>query len=95
MPHRADFQEFVERKTREAERAIVLPLHTVEDRSHRFQLPTIGNAWTRANYDGDFHLFDPPPSLPAVSMVFVLIVRKQTVGQSLSITFEHFALRDV
>jgi riboflavin biosynthesis pyrimidine reductase len=71
MPHRADFQEFVERKTREAERAIISPLHTVEDRSSGFQLPTIGNAWTRAHYDGDFHLFDPPPSLPAVSMVFV------------------------
>jgi riboflavin biosynthesis pyrimidine reductase len=66
-----DFRRFAEEKTRAAEQAVIQPLHTVEDRSDAFRLRPIGNAWTRRHYDGDFHLFDPPPSLPAMSMVFV------------------------
>lgn len=50
---------------------MIPPLHTVEDHSDTFRLRPIGNAWTRRHYDGDFHLFDPPPGLPAMSMVFV------------------------
>lgn len=56
---------------REVEQAVIPPLHTVEDRSHAYDVRRLGNAWTRLHYDGDFHLFDPPPDLPAVSMVFV------------------------
>jgi riboflavin biosynthesis pyrimidine reductase len=66
-----DFYSFVERKTRAAEQAVVEPLVTVEDRSIRFRLRTLGNAWTREMFDGDFHLFDPPQDLPALSLVFV------------------------
>jgi len=65
------FQDFVTKKTREAECAVMTPLHTIEDHSAARTLPTIGNDWTRRHYDGDFHLFDPPPDLPAMSMVFV------------------------
>jgi riboflavin biosynthesis pyrimidine reductase len=71
MPRSEAFERFAESKTREAERAPIVPLHTIEDRSRSFRLRTIGDAWTRAHYDGDFHLFEPPPNLPAVSMVFV------------------------
>ena len=31
----------------------------------------IGNAWSRRYYGGSFHLFEAPPSLPAISLVFV------------------------
>lgn len=46
-------------------------LLTVEDRSHRFPVTSIGNDWTRAFYDGPFYLFEPPEGRPAVSLVFV------------------------
>lgn len=71
MSGRSDFHSFAERKTREAEQAVIPPLHTLEDRSHAYNVRQIGNAWTRLHYDGAFHLFDPPNDLPAVSMVFV------------------------
>ncbi len=66
-----EFRSFVERKTRAAEQAVVEPLVTVEDRSSRFRLRPLGNAWTRHAFDGDFYLFDPPQELPALSLVFV------------------------
>jgi riboflavin biosynthesis pyrimidine reductase len=65
------FERFVERKTREAERAVIPPLVTIDDHSGGRPLDRIGSAWTRRLYDGDFHLIEPPPGLPAVSMVFV------------------------
>src|SRR5688500_15652119 len=71
MPPRADFEGFVEGKTRAAERALIHPLRTIEDRSHAHRLRAIGNTWTRVHYDDGFHLFEPPPGLPAMSMVFV------------------------
>ena len=46
-------------------------LVTVDDRSAEWPLLEIGNAWSRRYYDGPFHLFAVPPSLPAVSLVFV------------------------
>ncbi|HEY9465345.1 MAG TPA: dihydrofolate reductase family protein [Vicinamibacterales bacterium] len=66
-----DFHTFVERKTRAAEEAIIEPLVTLEDRASRFSLRPLGNAWTRDTFDGDFHLFEPPQNLPALSLVFV------------------------
>jgi hypothetical protein len=71
MSGRSAFLEFVERKTREAERALIPPLRTLEDLSGKRKLRSIGSPWTRARYDGDFHLVDPPDRLPAVSLVFV------------------------
>jgi riboflavin biosynthesis pyrimidine reductase len=46
-------------------------LVTLEDRSSGWPLLEIGNAWSRRYYHGPFHLFAPPPVLPAVSLVFV------------------------
>ena len=65
------FRQFAERKTREAERALIHPLITVADRSAGRNLLAVGNAWTRRNYDGDFHLCRIPGESPAVSLVFV------------------------
>jgi riboflavin biosynthesis pyrimidine reductase len=65
------FREFVETKTREAERAVIDPLRTLEDCSHGRPMRAIANAWTRRLYDGDFYVAEPPPDLPAMSLVFV------------------------
>jgi riboflavin biosynthesis pyrimidine reductase len=56
---------------REAIRAPIRPLRTLDDRSARFSPQRIGNEWTRRMYDGDVYLFDPPDELPAISLVFV------------------------
>jgi riboflavin biosynthesis pyrimidine reductase len=71
LPQRMDYQSFAERKTHEAERAVIPPLDTVADRSSYFPLRPIGNAWTRHHFDGDWSLFDPPSERPALSLVFV------------------------
>ena len=54
--HASRFESFADRKTREAERASIYPLTTIEDRSNRHSLETVGNDWTRRLYDGPFHL---------------------------------------
>ena len=46
-------------------------LITVEDKSHGFPVAPIGNAWSREYFDGPFHLYDLPPTRPALSLVFV------------------------
>jgi riboflavin biosynthesis pyrimidine reductase len=66
-----DFQTFAERRTRAAIQAVIPPLVTIDDHSKRFGLRPLGSAWTRQHFDGDFYLFDPPPELPALSLVFV------------------------
>jgi riboflavin biosynthesis pyrimidine reductase len=63
--------EFADQKTREADAAALLRLETVEDRSAQVAGRRLGNAWSRRHYGGDFLLVDPPPGLPAVSLVFV------------------------
>lgn len=77
------FESFAARKTREAERASIYPLETIEDCSSRFALDTIGNDWTCRLYDGPFHLVasgfsrtrtangEPPAASPNISLVFV------------------------
>jgi len=70
-PRRQAFLEFVDEKTREAERASIPPLRTLCDSSAGRSLRGIGTAWSRQRYDGDFYLFDPPVDLPALSLVFV------------------------
>jgi riboflavin biosynthesis pyrimidine reductase len=79
MSRQSDFQRLVERKTRAAERAIIPPLSTTDEGPHARRLRTIGNAWTRAHYDGDYHLFDPPTGPPAMSIVFVQSRDRNTV----------------
>jgi riboflavin biosynthesis pyrimidine reductase len=46
-------------------------LTTVEDRSDRWPVIGIGNAWSRECFGGPFYLFAAPPDRPAVSLVFV------------------------
>lgn len=46
-------------------------LVTVDDFSRRWPVWTLGNDWTRAYYDGPFHLFAPPADAPAIALVFV------------------------
>lgn len=66
-----DFQSFAERKIRAAQQAVLPPLRTIDDRSSRYQVQRIGNAWTREHFDGDFYLFAPPADRPALSLIFV------------------------
>ena len=77
------FESFAVRKTREAERAAIYPLATLEDHSSRYPLERIGNPWTHQMYDGPFHpvrlaaltrrvsAATSPPEMPAISLVFV------------------------
>jgi riboflavin biosynthesis pyrimidine reductase len=65
------FQAFAERKTREAEGAVIRPLETTAESPLAIQLRSIGNEWTERHYDGSFHLFTAPDNVPAVSLVFV------------------------
>jgi riboflavin biosynthesis pyrimidine reductase len=46
-------------------------LTTVVDRSDRWPVTGVGNAWSRRCFDGPFYLFAAPPDRPAVSLVFV------------------------
>ncbi len=46
-------------------------LTTIEDRSDRWPVIGIGNAWSRKCFDGPFYLFEAPRDSPAVSLVFV------------------------
>ena len=71
MSRQSDFERLVERKTRAAERLVIPTLHTTDEGPRARRLRAIGNAWTRAHFDGDYHLCDPPAGLPAMSMVFV------------------------
>jgi hypothetical protein len=65
------FLELINRKTREAERAVIPRLRTRSDCSAGRLLRHIGSPWSRELYDGDFYLFEPPDAFPALSLVFV------------------------
>jgi len=66
---------FADRKVREAERAALMPLATIEDRATGTGWIGIGNAWTRGLYDGPFHIAADSRATgaktPLVSLVFV------------------------
>jgi riboflavin biosynthesis pyrimidine reductase len=67
-----NFDAFAAAKTRDAEAARIHPLETLRADAASENLPEIGNAWTRALYDGGFYLVpSPDDGLPAVSLVFV------------------------
>jgi len=76
---RQAFLEFVDRKTREAERASIPHLRTDVDVSSSWVSHAIGNNWSRQHYEGDFHLLDSSPRVPAVSLVFVQSLDGNTV----------------
>jgi len=66
------FGAFCDRKTREATSARFFPLDTLEDHSAAFAIRDVSNDWTRAYYDGPFHLpVGGPSDVPLVSLVFV------------------------
>jgi riboflavin biosynthesis pyrimidine reductase len=65
------FEQFAERKTRDAQRAVIQPLVTTAELPIAKELNAIANAWTQRYYDGLFHLINPPVDLPSVSLVFV------------------------
>jgi riboflavin biosynthesis pyrimidine reductase len=67
----SEFDAFAERKAREAAEARIGALVTEEDRSAGLAGMRLGNAWTRAHYDGDVLLLPAPDARPAISLVFV------------------------
>jgi riboflavin biosynthesis pyrimidine reductase len=71
--------ELDDKKTRDAERAVIPRLRTLRDCTAGRSLRGIGTAWSRGLYDGDFYLFDAPDGLPALSLVFVQSLDGNTV----------------
>lgn len=69
MRRASDFDAFAARKEREARHASIHRLVTIDDRSSRHPLDTVGTTWTRQLYDGPFHLVRT--AAPAISLVFV------------------------
>jgi riboflavin biosynthesis pyrimidine reductase len=57
---------------------------TLEDRSSEWPLIAIGNDWSRAFYDGPFHVFAAPPAHPAISLVFVQSRNGNTVAANVA-----------
>ena len=74
----SEFQDFAERKTRDATAAEIHPLVTIEERPIARTLTPIGNDWAQRYYDGPFHLVPVPSVLPAVSLVFVQSADRNT-----------------
>jgi riboflavin biosynthesis pyrimidine reductase len=67
----ARFVELAERKIQAALTA-ELPPYVTETDARAPELLSVGNAWTRLLFDGDFYLSPPPaPTLPACNLVFV------------------------
>jgi len=67
------FEDVVRRKTREAVAAKLPPLQTMEAVETR-DLDTVGNQWTRRQFDGDFFMSTVSTGaggIPATSLVFV------------------------
>jgi riboflavin biosynthesis pyrimidine reductase len=73
------FEHFVNGKTREAAAARIESLLTIFDRPEG-RRRSIGNAWTRYHYSGDFNLVDPDESQTALSLVFVQSSNHNTGG---------------
>src|SRR5215216_3839670 len=65
------FDQYIERKTRDA-RAAALPPYATELDTHPTDALAIGSRWTRARFDGDFYLSSSgDPRRPACNLVFV------------------------
>ena len=75
------FEAYCRRKEAAACAASLPGFRTVFDRASGHGLRPIGNDWTRAVFDGDFHVRDSGlPGLPAVSLVFVQSREGNTVA---------------
>ena len=77
---RTGFDDFAARKTREAATAHIERLSTILDRGERSRSQSIGNAWTRTHYGGDFDLVAPGDGYTALSLVFVQSKDRNTGG---------------
>ena len=66
----ARFRAVVARKEEQARATTLLPFTTEVDRDGG-DLARLGNAWSRRMFDGPFYVSEPPPEVPAVSLVFV------------------------
>jgi riboflavin biosynthesis pyrimidine reductase len=78
---RSDFEQFAERKRREAAAADIETLSTTFDRSDNEPVRHIGNVWSRMRYDGAFSLFElSNDAVSAVSLVFVQSKDRNTGG---------------
>jgi len=64
------FAVFADRKTREAETAVLAPYQTLAEQPPAGFEP-LGNPWTRRLFDGDFYLSPERGDVPATSLVFV------------------------
>jgi riboflavin biosynthesis pyrimidine reductase len=72
------FEDFAERKTREAAAARIETLSTMFERRDEYGRRGIGNAWTRARYGGDFPLVTSSEGETAISLVFVQSADRNT-----------------
>ena len=68
---RAHFVRFADRKTAEADAAVLTPLQTAQTGKAWPGATDIGNEWSRRLYDGGFSLPPLPVAQPSVSLVFV------------------------
>ena len=74
------FQNFVERKAREAATARIARLSTVFDAGDQSRMHGIGNAWSQAHWGGQFGLSIPDEGQTALSLVFVQSKNGNTGG---------------
>ena len=65
------FQNFAQRKAREAATARIARLSTLLDLRDRYRMHGIGNAWSETHYGGKFGLAVPDEGQTALSLVFV------------------------
>jgi riboflavin biosynthesis pyrimidine reductase len=66
------FDDFAAARVRDAASASLHPMTTIRVGAAAQHLPHVGNAWSRAQYDGGFHLVPPTDDrLPAITLVFV------------------------
>jgi riboflavin biosynthesis pyrimidine reductase len=78
---RNEFQQFAERRAREAATARIETLSTIFDRSDNEPVRGVGNDWSRMHYGGAFNLFQPTAEdVTALSLVFVQSKNGNTGG---------------
>jgi riboflavin biosynthesis pyrimidine reductase len=75
-----DFQQFAARKTRDAATANIERLATVFDLRDASRVQSIGNAWSRLHFGGEFGLVRPSRTQTAASLVFIQTKQGNTGG---------------
>jgi hypothetical protein len=77
-----DFQQFAAQKTRDAAMADIARLATVFDRRNVSRMLSIGNAWSRLHFGGEFGLVLPRRMQTAMSLVFIQTKDGNTGGSN-------------